>query len=283
MEVVMKEDKVTIPLLHKMKKENQKITMLTAYDYPFALLIDKCGIEIILVGDSVGNVVLGYESTVGVTMDEMIHHTKAVRRAVKRAFLIGDMPFMSYNISIQEAVRNAGRFMKEAGCDAVKLEGGLDVCDTVSAIIKAGIPVLGHIGLTPQTVSKLGGYKVQGRLAKEAERLIDSAVELEKAGCFAIVLECLPEELARIITKKLSIPTIGIGAGLYCDGQVLVIHDLLGITTGFRPKFVKNYANLSDEILQAINNFKEDVKQSRFPARDYVFHMKEEELKKIKG
>ena len=279
----MKEDKVTIPLLHKMKKENQKITMLTAYDYPFALLIDKCGIEIILVGDSVGNVVLGYESTVGVTMDEMIHHTKAVRRAVKRAFLIGDMPFMSYNISIQEAVRNAGRFMKEAGCDAVKLEGGFDVCDTVSAIIKAGIPVLGHIGLTPQTVSKLGGYKVQGKLAKEAERLIDSAVELEKAGCFAIVLECLPEELARIITKKLSIPTIGIGAGLYCDGQVLVIHDLLGITTGFRPKFVKNYANLSDEILQAINNFKEDVKQSRFPARDYVFHMKEEELKKIKG
>ncbi len=278
----MKEDKVTIPLLHKMKKESQKITMLTAYDYPFALLIDKCGIEIILVGDSVGNVVLGYESTVGVTMDEMIHHTKAVRRAVKRAFLIGDMPFMSYNISIQEAVRNAGRFMKEAGCDAVKLEGGLDVCDTASAIVKAGIPVLGHIGLTPQTVSKLGGYKVQGRLAKEAERLIDSAVELEKAGCFAIVLECLPEELARIITKKLSIPTIGIGAGLYCDGQVLVIHDLLGITTGFRPKFVKNYANLSDEISQAINNFKEDVKQNRFPARDYVFHMKEEELKKIK-
>lgn len=278
----MEKDKVTIPILHQMKQEGQKITMLTAYDYPFALLVDKAKIEIVLVGDSLGNVVLGYESTIGVTMDEMLHHAKAVKRAVKRAFLVGDMPFMSYNVNTEKAIENAGRFLKEAGCEAVKLEGGLEVAETVSCIVKAGISVLGHIGLTPQTVSKLGGYKVQGKEAEKAKKIIDSAKKLEEAGCFALILECIPETLAKIITSELNIPTIGIGAGSHCDGQVLVIHDLLGMSAGFKPKFVKNYANLSKDITSAIESFKKEVKESKFPSREYSFHMKEEEIKKIK-
>jgi len=278
----MQKDKVTIPILHQMKQEGQKITMLTAYDYPFALLVDKAKIEIVLVGDSLGNVVLGYESTIGVTMDEMLHHAKAVKRAVKRAFLIGDMPFMSYNVNTEKAIENAGRFLKEAGCEAVKLEGGLEVAETVSCIVKAGISVLGHIGLTPQTVSKLGGYKVQGKEAEKAKKIIDSAKKLEEAGCFALILECIPETLAKIITSELNIPTIGIGAGPHCDGQVLVIHDLLGMSDGFKPKFVKNYANLSKDITSAIESFKKEVKENKFPSREYSFHMKEEEIKKLK-
>ncbi len=278
----MQKDKVTIPILHQMKQEGQKITMLTAYDYPFALLVDKAKIEIVLVGDSLGNVVLGYESTIGVTMDEMLHHAKAVKRAVKRAFLIGDMPFMSYNVNTEKAIENAGRFLKEAGCEAVKLEGGLEVAETVSCIVKAGISVLGHIGLTPQTVSKLGGYKVQGKEAKKAKKMINSAKKLEEAGCFALILECIPETLAKIITSELNIPTIGIGAGPHCDGQVLVVHDLLGMSAGFKPKFVKNYANLSKDITSAIESFKKEVKENKFPSREYSFHMKEEEIRKIK-
>lgn len=278
----MQKDKVTIPILHQMKQEGQKITMLTAYDYPFALLVDRAKIEIVLVGDSLGNVVLGYESTIGVTMDEMLHHAKAVKRAVKRAFLVGDMPFMSYNVNTEEAIENAGRFLKEAGCEAVKLEGGLEATETVSCIVKAGISVLGHIGLTPQTVSKLGGYKVQGKKAEKAKELIDSAKKLEEAGCFALILECIPEALAKIITSELNIPTIGIGAGPHCDGQVLVIHDLLGMSAGFKPKFVKNYANLSKDITSAIESFKKEVKENKFPSQEYSFHMREEEIEKIK-
>jgi 3-methyl-2-oxobutanoate hydroxymethyltransferase len=274
--------KVTIPKLKKMKKDKEKITMLTAYDYPFAKLIDQCDIEVVLVGDSVGNAVLGYKSTIGVTMDEMIHHAKAASKGIEKALLIGDMPFMSYNVSKEETVKNAGRFLKEAGCDAVKIEGGLEVTDAVSSIVKAGIPILGHIGLTPQTVSKLGGYKVQGKDAKKAEQLIKEAKALEKAGCFAIVLECVPDELAKIITEEIDIPTIGIGAGPFCDGQVLVVHDILGLSGKFRPKFAKQYADLSKEITSAVNKFKEEVKNSNFPQDKHCFHIKKEELKKIK-
>lgn len=278
----MTQDKITILTLQKMKKDKDKITMLTAYDCPTASLIDESGIEIILVGDSVGNVILGYDSTVPVTMDEMIHHAKAVRRGVKNAFLVGDMPFMSYNINKEEAIRNAGRFLKEAGCDAVKLEGGLEVIEVVKEMVKAGISVLGHLGLTPQTVSKLGGFKVQGKDAKRAQEIIDSSVELEKAGCFGIILECVPDKLAKIITEKLSISIIGIGAGLYCDGQVLVIHDLLGLLKGFRPKFVKQYANLSKDILGAIDTFRQEVKKGKFPTSEHSFTMKDEETRKLK-
>jgi 3-methyl-2-oxobutanoate hydroxymethyltransferase len=277
----MEKDKITITVLSKMKKEAEKITMLTAYDYPLASLLDKAGIEIILIGDSVGNTVLGYESTVAVTMDEMIHHAKAVKKGVKRAFLIGDMPFMSYNITPEEAIRNAGRFLKEAGCEAVKLEGGLEVVETVSQIVKAGIPVLGHIGLTPQTVSKLGGYKVQGKKLAQAKELIDSSLKLEEAGCFGLILECLPKELAKIITEKVKIPTIGIGAGPHCDGQVLVLHDLLGLSGAFKPKFVKNYATLSEDITSAVESYKKEVKENKFPLDEHSFHINKDELKKL--
>ena len=278
----MERKKVAIPDLNRKKQEGKKITMLTAYDYPLASLVDKAGVDIILIGDSVGMVVLGYDSTVPVTMDEMIHHSKAVRRGAKYAFLIGDMPFMSYQVSIEEAIRNAGRFMKEAGCDAVKLEGGTDVLEIAQAIIKAGIPVMGHLGLTPQTVSKLGGFKVQGKDAAVAQEIIDDALKLEEAGCFSVLLECIPDRVARLVTKKLKVPTIGIGAGSDCDGQVLVTHDLLGLFDRFTPKFVKQYVNLSAEISKGLKAYKEEVESGRFPTKEHSFTMKEEEAKKLK-
>ena len=278
----MERKKVTIPDLQNKKREGKKITMLTAYDYPMARLVDDAGIDMVLVGDSLGMVVLGYESTVPVTMDEMIHHSKAVRRGTKYAFLVGDMPFMSYQVSKEEAVRNAGRFMKEAGCDAVKLEGADEVLDATIAIVNAGIPVLGHIGLTPQTISKLGGFKIQGKTAKAAKNLIEQALKLERAGCFGIVLECVPDLVAKLITEKLNIPTISCGGGVYCDGQVLVTNDMVGLFDRFVPKFVKQYIKLSPLILDAFKKYKDDVERKVFPDKEHSFTIKEEELKKIK-
>ncbi|MFA6079598.1 MAG: 3-methyl-2-oxobutanoate hydroxymethyltransferase [Candidatus Omnitrophota bacterium] len=277
----MERKKVTITDLQNKKRDGKKITMLTAYDYPTAKILDEAGIDSLLVGDSLGMVVLGYDSTVPVTMDEMIHHSKAVRRGTRYAFLIGDMPFMSYQVSIEEAIRNAGRFMKEAGCDAVKLEGAEEVHGVTRAIVDAGIPVLGHIGLTPQTVSKLGGYKVQGKDAEGAKRLLKQALGLEKAGCFAVVLECVPDEVAKLITEKLCIPTISCGAGVHCDGQVVVTNDMLGIFDRFVPKFVKQYVKLAPLILEAAAQYKDEVESGKFPDKEHSFSIKEEELKKI--
>jgi 3-methyl-2-oxobutanoate hydroxymethyltransferase len=264
-------DKVTILDFKRKKERGEKITMLTASDYPMAVLLDKAGIDSVLVGDSLAMVALGYGSTVQLTMDEMIHHAKAVRRGVKRAFLIGDMPFMSYQADDADAVRNAGRFLKEAGCEAVKMEGGQDVQSRVKAIVAAGIPVLGHVGLTPQCVSKLGGYKVQGRDSESAARLIEDAVALEKAGCFAVVLECVPKDLAREITKKLSIPTISCGAGVHCDGQVLVTHDIIGYYDRFTPKFAKQYAKVGEVIAKAVAEFKSETEAGKFPDDEHSF------------
>jgi len=280
----MDRKKVGIPDLMNKKREGRKITMLTAYDYPVAKLVDDAGIDMILVGDSLGMVVLGYDSTVPVTMDEMIHHCKAARRGTKYAFLVGDMPFMSFQVSVEEAVRNAGRFLKEAGCDAIKLETAEPrVLEVTKAIIEAGIPVLGHLGLTPQSATKLGGLKVQGKDAQAAQKIIDSAVALEQAGCFAVVLECIPDKLAKIITEKLAIPTIGIGAGKDCDGQVLVINDMIGLFERFLPKFVKQYVKVAPQISSAIRQYKDEVEAGTFPGAEHTFGIKEEELNKVKS
>jgi len=278
----MERKKITIPDLAAKKRASSPITMLTAYDYPMARLVDDAGIDMILVGDSLGMVVLGYDSTVPVTMDEMIHHSKAVRRGNKYAFLVGDMPFGSYQISKEEAVRNAMRFMKEAGCDAIKLEGGDEVIDATIAIVNAGIPVLGHLGLTPQTISKLGGFRVQGKTAETARHLIDQALMLERAGCFGVVLECVPDKVAKIVTEKLSIPTIGIGAGKYCDGQVLVLNDMVGLFDRFVPKFVKQYVKLSHSIAEGLKRYKDEVEKGTYPGEEHSFTIKDEELKKLK-
>lgn len=264
-------------------KNKRKITMLTAYDYPIAELVDKAGIDMILVGDSLANVVLGLDSTTKVGMTEMLHHAKAVTRAVKNSLVIGDMPYDSYQVNPDESVKNAARFIKEAGCQAVKLEWFERCLEVTGQIIKAGIPVMGHIGLTPQTADKLGGFKVQGKDAQAASRLIKQATELEDKGCFAIVLECVPDKIAELITKKLRIPTIGIGAGAHCDGQVLVIHDMLGLFARYTPKFVKKYADLSPVIAKAVENFKDEVIRGKFPAAEHSFSIKEEELRKIDG
>ncbi|MBU0549504.1 MAG: 3-methyl-2-oxobutanoate hydroxymethyltransferase, partial [Candidatus Omnitrophica bacterium] len=256
---------------------------LTAYDFPLASLIDRAGIDIILVGDSVANVVLGLESTTQVGMSEMIYHSKAVVRAVMSALVIGDMPYESYQVNPSESVRNARRFIEEAGADAVKLEW-FDKCPQVTqAIIESGIAVMGHIGLTPQTADKLGGFKVQGKDAAAAERLIAQAEDLEKIGCFSIVLECVPEKIAGIITNRLKIPTIGIGAGIACDGQVLVTHDMLGLFERYKPKFVKQYVNLSSQIQKAIEDYKKEVLEGKFPTKQHSFTIKEEELKKVES
>ena len=278
----MERKKTMITDLQNKKREGKKITMLTAYDYPMARLVDDAGIDMILVGDSLGMVVLGYDSTVPVTMDEMIHHSKAVRRGTKYAFLVGDMPFMSYQVSKEDAVRNAGRFMKEAGCDAIKLEGGDEVIDVTIAIVNAGIPVLGHLGLTPQTISKLGGFKIQGKTAEAAKSLIDQAIKLERAGCFGVVLECVPDMVAKLVAEKLTIPVIGIGAGKYCDGQVLVVNDMVGLFDRFVPKFVKQYVKLSHSILEGLKKYKDEVEKGTFPSSEHIFTIKEEELKRIK-
>jgi len=275
--------KVTIPHLLKMKKSGEKITMITAYDYPTAVLVDRAGIDAVLVGDSVGMVMLGYSSTLPVTMREMLHHVKAVVKGVRRAFIVGDMPFMSYNTSIRDSVRNAGLFMK-AGCDAVKVEGGAEIIETVKAIVNAGIPVMGHIGLTPQRYALLGGYRVQGRDVKTAERVINDAKMLEEAGVFAIVLELVASEVAKIITEELNIPTIGVGSGPYCDGQVLVVTDILGLTMWTeKPKFVKQYINLSETILNVLKSYSEDVKSGRFPTDEHSYHMDNEEFRKLQS
>jgi 3-methyl-2-oxobutanoate hydroxymethyltransferase len=276
----MENDKITVKDILLLKNK-RKITMLTAYDYPLASLEDRAGIDMILVGDSLANVVLGLDSTTKVGMTEMIHHAKSVTRAVKRALVIGDMPYDSYQVNPEESVKNAARFIEEAKCDAVKLEW-FDKCLEVSGeIIQAGIPVMGHIGLTPQTAEKKGGFKVQGRDAQAAQRLIEQAIKLEKLGCFSIVLECVPDKIAELITKKLKIPTIGIGAGMHCDGQVLVVHDLLGLFERFTPKFVKKYINLSPLISKAIEEFILEVIQGKFPTREHSFTIREEELKKL--
>jgi 3-methyl-2-oxobutanoate hydroxymethyltransferase len=281
-EVKMERKKITPVDIQTMKKEGKKITMLTAYDYPMALLEDRAGIDIILVGDSVGMTVLGYQNTLPVTMDEMIHHTKAVTRGAKYALIIGDMPFMSYNTSEKDAILNAGRFMKEAGADAVKLEGGVAVKDITKTLVKAGIPVMGHIGLTPQTISMLGGFKVQGKDAEAAQKLIDDALLLEDAGSFSVVLEAIPAPIAKRITERLTIPTIGIGAGVHCDGQVLVVHDMLGLFDRFTPKFAKRYVNLSEPMLKAFESYREEVSKGIFPTDQHSFHIDEKELSKIK-
>jgi 3-methyl-2-oxobutanoate hydroxymethyltransferase len=279
----MAQEKITVLTLQKMKEKGEKISMITAYDYPTALLVDRAGIEIILVGDSVGNAVLGYENTIPVELEDIIHHARAVTRAVKSSLVIGDMPFMSFNISPEEALRNAGRLMKEARVDAVKLEGGCEVTEIVRAIVhRGGIPVMGHIGLTPQRASQLGGFKVQGKDKEKAQKLLDDAGCLEKAGIFALVLECVPHQMARLITERVNVPTIGIGAGPHCDGQVLVYHDAVGLSFGFSPKFVKRYLDLATEVEQALERFKTEIKEGKFPSiEEHSFTMNEELLKEL--
>jgi 3-methyl-2-oxobutanoate hydroxymethyltransferase len=262
--------------LWDMKRQGKKITMITAYSYPQGLIVDEAGIDIILVGDSLGMVELGYKDTVPVTMDEMLMHTKAVTRGVKRAHVVGDMPFMSYNISIEQGVTNAGILYKDGLADSVKLEGGQDMAPVVRAIVKAGIPVFGHVGLTPQTAAMLGGFKVQGKSIDQAKRVVDDALAVEDAGAFAIVLEAIPRQLAAIITQRLRIPTIGIGGGLDCDGQVLVLHDMVGLFRRFTPKFVKVYADVYATQIDAVKRYVEDVQTSKFPAEEHTFTMKEE-------
>lgn len=269
--------KVTTSSLRQKKVRGEPITMLTAYDYPTALAEDQAGIDVILVGDSLGMVVLGYQNTLPVTMEDMLHHSRAVSRGANYALLIGDMPFMSYQVSTEEAVRNAGRFLQEAGMDAVKLEGGRERVEAVRAIIGAGIPVMGHLGLTPQSINQLGGFRPQGKSASAAKRMLEDALMLEDAGCFSLVLESVPARLAELISKKISIPTIGIGAGLGCDGQVLVTHDLLGLFDRFTPRFVKKYADFHAEMQRAFTEYISDVQNRSFPAVEHSVEMDEKE------
>lgn len=272
----------TIPDFEKMKQAGEKISMLTAYDYPSAKLVEQAGVDTILVGDSLGMVVLGYDSTVPVTMEEMLHHTKAVRRGATQTFVIADLPFMSY-VTLDLALMNAGRFIKEAGADAVKLEGGLNVVPIVEGLTRAGIPVVAHIGLTPQTANQLGGFKVQGRDLDSAIQLVNDSLALEQAGAFLIVLEAIPRQVAAQITNRLKIPTIGIGAGVDCDGQVLVYHDILGLFERFKPKFVKQFAQLGQEVVRAIHLYHEEVKSSLFPVEEHTFGLSDEVIQKLYG
>jgi 3-methyl-2-oxobutanoate hydroxymethyltransferase len=274
----MQKDKVELSTLSKMKREGRPITMVTAYDTPTARIVDAAGVDTVLTGDSAANVVLGYPDTIPVTMDELLHHTRAVKRGLKRAMLIGDMPFMSYNISIERAIENAGRFMKEAGADAVKLEGGGWAAETVSRIVQAGIPIVGHLGLTPQTAGMLGGYKVQGKDAGTAAKIYQDALGLQQAGAFMLVLECVPARLGTLISQKLDIPVIGIGAGSGTDGQVLVYHDLVGIQAGFTPKFVKRYAQAGEIMQKAVESYCQEVRERSFPAEEHSFKISDEEF-----
>lgn len=269
--------KVTTLTFRQKKERGEPITMLTAYDYPTAMAIDKAGIDSILVGDSLAMVVLGYENTLPVTMDEMLHHARAVARGAKAPLLVGDMPFMSYQVSVEDALRNAGRFLQQSGMDAVKLEGGRERADAVRAITGAGIPVMGHLGLTPQSVNQLGGFRAQGKTASAAKRLFEDAQILEEAGAFSLVLEAVPARLAEYISKHISIPTIGIGAGAGCDGQVLVTHDLLGLFERFTPKFVRQYANLHETMNKAFTEYLNDVNTKQFPAVEHTVEMTDEE------
>ena len=263
------------------KEKKEKLTMLTAYDYSTAKIIDESGINGILVGDSLGMVCLGYEDTLSVTMEDMIHHTRAVARGVKNTLVVADMPFMSYQTSVYDAVVNAGRLIKEGRAHVVKLEGGVEVCDKIEAIVKASIPVMAHIGLTPQSVNAFGGFKVQGKDEEAAKNLIEAALAVEKAGAFAVVLECVPAKLAAIITEKLSIPTIGIGAGAECDGQILVYQDMLGMYSDFTPKFVKKYENLGEKMNIAFKKYIEEVKDGVFPAEEHSFKINDEVIEKL--
>jgi len=276
-------ERKTISYIRKKKEDGQRITMLTAYDYPLASLVDAAGVDMVLVGDSLANVVLGLESTTEVGMSEMIHHAKAVDRAVKQALLIGDMPFESYQKDSGHAADNAQRFVNEAGCNAVKLEWFDRCLDVAGKIVQAGIPVMGHVGLTPQTAEQLGGFKVQGKDADSARKIIEYAMALESQGCFSIVLECIPSPIAQIITEKLNIPTIGIGAGQFCDGQVLVTHDILGLFDRFKPKFVKQYADSSTVILDGITQFCKDVQEGAFPDPAHSYSINPEELASLKA
>ncbi len=264
-------ERITTAYFRKCKQEGKKITMLTAYDYPMAKLEDENGIEAILVGDSVGNNVLGYESSIPVTMDDMLHHVKAVCRGVQRALVVADMPFLSYTVSKEEALHNAGRFLQEGGAGAVKLEGGREVAETVQAMTQAGIPVMGHLGLTPQAFYQMGGYQVQGKSEGAALKLWQDAQALQQAGVFALVLECVPAALASFITQNLKIAVIGIGGGAGCDGQILVVHDLLGFYSGKSPKFSKRYLNLNQQIAQAFAQYKQEVEEQTFPAAEHEF------------
>lgn len=277
----MGKQKLTIPGMKARKQIGEKFVVVTAYDYPSAVLVDKTNIEVILVGDSLGMTMLGYDSTVPVTMEDMIHHTKPVVKGAPGCFVVVDMPFGSYNVSIEEAMRNATRLMKEAGAEAVKLEGGTGIVPTVKALVNGGIPVMAHIGLTPQTVSQLGGYKVQGRDGESAKCLLEDALSLEEAGAFSIVLECVPAPLAKVITEKLTIPTIGIGAGADCDAQVLVFHDILGLFDRFVPKFVKRYANIGHTIVEALTAYAGEVREGVFPLEEHSFGMAADEIEKL--
>ena len=265
----------------KNSKGIKPLTMITAYDYAFAKIFDQAGVDMILVGDSLGNVILGYSSTLPVTMEDMIHHTKAVTRACSRTLVVADMPFMSYQVSTEQALINAGRLVKEAGAHAVKLEGGAEITATIEKLVQSGIPVIGHLGLTPQSVNQLGGFKVQGKTLSAAQKILQDAQALATAGVFALVLECIPHQLALKITESVNVPTIGIGAGNNCDGQVLVCNDLLGLNTEFTPKFVKKYRNLQQEIFTATQEYINDVQTRTFPATEHTFSMQDEVLEKL--
>ncbi|WP_134699006.1 3-methyl-2-oxobutanoate hydroxymethyltransferase [Ammoniphilus sp. YIM 78166] len=278
-----KEQAYSTSVFREMKKAKEPIVMVTAYDYPSAKLVEEAGAEMILVGDSLGMVVLGYDSTVPVTLEDMIHHTKAVTRAAKKSFVVTDMPFMTYHLSVEDTMRNAARIMQEGLAKAVKLEGGKEICPLIEKLVKAGIPVVGHIGLTPQSVHQLGGYKVQGRSAEEAEKLLEDALAIQEAGAFAIVMECVPHQLATFISNQLSIPTIGIGAGSGCDGQVLVFHDVVQYASSLTPKFVKAYAQVGEQIKGAIAQYAAEVKERSFPSLDHSFSMKEETIRQLYG
>lgn len=267
----MNREKITTATLLQKKRKGEKIVVLTAYDYSTAKLLDQAGVEIALVGDTLGMVVLGYDSTLPVTMDDMLHHTKAVTRGVRRALVVSDMPFMSYQVSAEAALANAGRFLQEAGAHAVKLEGGRPVAGTISRIVDAGIPVMGHLGMTPQSVHKFGGFRVQGKTESDAERIINDAKALEDAGVFAIVLELIPKDLAKRVTESVSVPTIGIGAGPHCDGQVQVVNDLLGLYGEFHPKHAKKYADLSEVVAAALKSYVGEVKSGAFPGPEHSF------------
>lgn len=278
----MERKKITVPDILQMKKEGKKITKINLHDYPTAVLADRAGIDIIMIGDSIGMVVLGYQNTIPVTMEEMIHHAKAVVRGAGHCLVVCDMPFMSYQTSIEEAVKNAGRLLKETGVDAVKLEGGAEIKEKVKAIVEAGIPVMGHIGLMPQRVSLIGKYRVQGRDAQSAKQILEDALAIEEGGAFCIVLESVTAEAAKMITQKLKIPTLGAGSGPHLDGQSLNLYDILGLSLGVVPRFAKKYLNLAEEIARVLGEFKKEVEEGKFPAREHYFSMEEKEINKLR-
>ena len=274
-------EKMTTKKIIEKKKNGEKIITITSYDYSFAKIVDESNIDLILVGDSLSRVILGNKNTLSVTMDEMVHHTKAVSRGVSNALLVGDMPFLSYKVDIKEAVKNAGRFIQEGGAEAVKVEGGTEICPIIKAILDADIEVMGHIGLTPQKIYRFGGHLVQGRNIDAAKRLIMDAINLQEVGCFSMVLEGIPWQIAKIITNQVDIPTIGIGAGSHCDGQIIVIHDMLGIFTDFKPKFVKYFANIGQSIREALAKYREEVENTAYPDRDHSYEYPLNDLNEI--